>query len=592
MPAGVEALLKGATESLAREHQTLRAMIEEQLSRIEEQRLLLDAQISEMQDKSTEAAPAGGADESPGGGGFFWCCSGHHDDFKQPPPKFTEQQEKELGIHFEDADEAADDDGDEKGMYAHNDFGSFVPDEGQGPKHDVVRHVSMGGGLNEFNDRLHKKTKAKEAEHDSCLGKFITSRPFVIFLAAIIFLDQGLTVYSANKIMRDRTSISDLTWLTVLEIIITSVYTLELVLKLVVHRIWYFRGPNAIWNVFDGALVMYTLVNLVAHKSEVDLTFLRSLRVLRIGKVLRALRVFQALSIVEDLQTMVDSLINCFPKFLWSIVLLAFILYIFALVFTQTAAAYVLNQDDLQSDEMAKVLADLDEFFGSVEVSLFSLYKVISFGIGWTKLKDAIEPTGVLGQVFLVFFHVFWNIAVANIVTTFFLSRVIKFTQPGPREKMKQSLLQNAIDSKELTDLFNGFSEGMGCTEMSANDLAKCTRDPKVHEFFAIRGIEIRDEEVFAKLVTDKVEQQKVNEQLGASGKTQIERCAECCCNLQGHASTLDLYSLGYELKKFHANRQEKMDSLVQNMQKMVDKFGLNKEAGHSRGLPFKVAKR
>jgi hypothetical protein len=400
-------------------------------------------------------------------------------------------------------------------------------------------------------------------------------------MSLVIFLDQGLTCYTANKIMRDRADISDLEWLRALELVITAVYTLEMVLKLVVHRIWYFRGPNAVWNIFDGTLVAYALVNLGIDQSEVDLTFLRSLRVLRVGKVLRAVRVFQALSIVEDLQTMVDSLINCFPKFLWSIVLLAFILYIFALVFTQTAAAYVLGHGD-QLD--IHVVADLDEFFGSVEVSLFSLYKVISFGIGWTTLKDAIEPTGLLGQVMLVFFHVFWNIAVANIVTTFFLSRVIKFTQPGPREKMKQSLLQNAIDSKELTDLFNDFSEGMGCTEMSANELAKCTLNTKVHEFFAIRGIQIRDEKVFAKLVTDKVANEKLNQQ---TGKTQIERCAECCCDLQGHATTLDLYSLGYELKQFHANRQEKMDSLVQNVQKLADKFGLNKEAGHSRRMPF-----
>jgi hypothetical protein len=289
---------------------------------------------------------------------------------------------------------------------------------------------------------------------------------------------------------------------------------------------------------FDLLVVGYGLIETFFRDSGVDLSFLRSLRVLKVAK---AMKVFRGLSFVDDLRIMIDSLLGCIFKFMWSCVMIAFIMYIFALLFVQSASRYLIEKgDNVDGHEEAL----LTENLGSVEAGLFTLYKVISGATGWFTLYEVVKPTGIVASLTMVFFKSFWMIAVMNIVTTVFLGSVMKYATPSLREQLKAKLKQNHVDAKELTALFKDF-DADGSTHMSAEELSSCASNQEVHDFFAMRGLDIKDSALFTAMLLERVEKVMAE---SSEETTQIELLAEECFKLRGAATTLDVELLGYRL--------------------------------------------
>jgi len=217
-------------------------------------------------------------------------------------------------------------------------------------------------------------------------------------------------------------------FMNVADISFLAFYSTELVLKVVVHRLYFFCNIDMKWNLFDLALIVLAGVDLIMSsfgaEGTVDMTFMRSFRLLKLSKVLR---MFRVLRFFADLRLMLDCVAGSFLSLLWCFVILGFFWIIFALLFVQGIAGYMIEKgSSLTKDEKTTIL----DSFGSVQVAIFTLFQAISGGSDWKGFYDIVSRVGSLNAALFVFYIIFFIFAICNIVTSIFIDKAMKLAQP------------------------------------------------------------------------------------------------------------------------------------------------------------------
>lgn len=164
-------------------------------------------------------------------------------------------------------------------------------------------------------------------------------------------------------------------------------------MKLAVHRWYLFVGPDMSWNIFDFILVVlaiYEEVLLLVTTLEdstgpgTSVTFLRSMRVLKVAKITRTIRLMR---VFASLRMILNSLLGSLYSLFWSIAMLVLIFFLFAMIFVQRASLA------LQDGEVPNAEAVLEQF-GSVELAMLSLYASITGGDDWNNYYTTLLGTG------------------------------------------------------------------------------------------------------------------------------------------------------------------------------------------------------
>lgn len=135
---------------------------------------------------------------------------------------------------------------------------------------------------------------------------------------------------------------------------ILAVFVVEIVARLIVHRLAFFKDP---WSVFDFLVVMIALLPATG-----------SLSVLR---ALRVLRVLRLITILPSLRRVVAGLITALPGMGSITLLLAIIFYVFAVMATKLFGA------------------DFEELFGTLGASAFTLFQIMTLE-GWA--NEIVRP--------------------------------------------------------------------------------------------------------------------------------------------------------------------------------------------------------
>lgn len=164
---------------------------------------------------------------------------------------------------------------------------------------------------------------------------------------------------------------------TLIEFAFVSFYMVELCMKLVVHRTYFFTNVDSRFNIFDLALVLTSSVELVGtlvvQTTSVNLSFLRVMRLLRIVKILR---LFRLLRFFHDLRLMMDCMMGSIVSLTWAVVMVGCILYIFAIVILQLITVHFKDPNlraTLAPDDRADILLR----FNSVSAALLTLFQAI-----------------------------------------------------------------------------------------------------------------------------------------------------------------------------------------------------------------------
>ena len=124
---------------------------------------------------------------------------------------------------------------------------------------------------------------------------------------------------------------------------ILGVFVVEILLKMLVKRLRFFREP---WNIFDFIVVGIGLV-----PATNGLSVLRALRIIR---------VFRLVSVVPSMRRVVQALLQAIPGMASVVMLLALVYYVFAVMATKLFGAA------------------FEDWFGTVGASMYSLFQIMT----------------------------------------------------------------------------------------------------------------------------------------------------------------------------------------------------------------------
>jgi hypothetical protein len=323
--------------------------------------------------------------------------------------------------------------------------------------------------------------------------------------------------------------------------VITCTFTFcffsELVIRLVAEGGAFFCGPNVLWNVLDTVVVSVALIELgldiVSNISgQSSLTTLRILRIVRITRLIRILRVARIIRFVRALRTLVHSIASTRTRLVWALTLLGLIIYVFAIVFTQGTQDALLNEDHQLS---AEDVAAIEEYWSSVPVSMFTLFKAISNGVSWDAVVRPLGSITAFWAFVFTFYVVFSVFAVLNVMTGVFCQSAIE-SAAWDQELVVQAHIQNRssyIDrAKQLFRKIDDDDSGA----ITFQELEAGLADPKVQTWLESLGVDLNDAWTLFKLMD--------HDQLHL---IDIGKFVAGCLRLNGPARSVDLAVLMFE---------------------------------------------
>lgn len=376
-----------------------------------------------------------------------------------------------------------------------------------------------------------------EPERDSRLARVIHSTQFESFTGAVIGLNSLFIGYtSQHNIEQWEDPNND--FIATTELLFTAFYTMELLSKMLVHRLFFFFNKDNAWNIFDTILVaqgLYDLVMsmLVGEDDTPNLLFLRLLRLFKLVKIFRMLRVMRFFT---ELRVILFSVIQSMRSLMWAGFMLIIIEYIFALVFMHAVANYLPTED---RDE--QVVDRLMDTWGTVYKSMVSLYKATTGGTDWETIGDPIQYTGEVYYVIFLMHVGFLLFAVLNILTGVFLNDAAKASERDMMNVTLEAREQEEEDLRALKLLFRHIDQD-GNGKITLDEFVDSLEQEEVQGYFSMLHIDATDAVGFFKLLT----------QITEDNSVEYEAFVESCAKLQGEARRADVQILSWEIKQIH----------------------------------------
>jgi len=320
----------------------------------------------------------------------------------------------------------------------------------------------------------------------------------------------------------------------VAENIFEALYALEVLLRLVVHRMFFFLGQDKWWNTFDLCLSLSAIASnlMVSFATQMDPLLFRLVRVVRVStKVFKFANLSRYLS---DLRLMLNAFLHSLLALSWGVFFLAGFILFYALLLCQQMA-FSIADPSMNFDPAAKLA--IHKNFGSVPLACFTLLKSISGGVDWGDTYAIVRKTGQFNAMaFLSYIILAW-LSLSNIISSIFLEKVMHLARPDTRARAIQQLQDNLESAREMCELFQTICDGS--ETISPEILNVCLRDIRVVALFEAQGLEITDINTFMELLV----------RIEGAQSIHIESFVTSCLSLRGYARSIDLLAMKHRLR-------------------------------------------
>mmetsp|Transcript_844 Transcript_844/g.2352 ORF Transcript_844/g.2352 Transcript_844/m.2352 type:complete len:612 (+) Transcript_844:58-1893(+) len=408
----------------------------------------------------------------------------------------------------------------------------------------------------------------EEPEPSGCLGRFIRSPTFELMTLSMIIINGALTVYLTDRHARlalenptELGSYESLeNWDAWIQNTFALYFTVEVMLKLWVHKFYFFCNADWLWNAFDLLTITVTLIELAMvlvrgdSDESSDLVFLRTLRVFR---ATRALRVLRALHFVRNLRQLMECMVSSLSQVFWCMVLLVFLTGVFATFLLQNATAFWMEEGGSpHNDEQEADLVNLRAGFGSMGAAMFSLFQATTGGDDWGKMYHLLTYTGPANPIIFLLYILFFIIAAWNIVTSLFIEKALALAQPDLDSQVLEKRRKDIADAKDLMGLMKAMDDSNSGT-ISLDAFKMFLDQPRFRAFFEIRNIDIRDMEMFFRMLRTVTDNDEIKLDMLVNG----------LLRMRGVATNIDLQMLQFQFQ-IQSDAQVKS---IQSISQMLD---------------------
>jgi len=314
-------------------------------------------------------------------------------------------------------------------------------------------------------------------------------------------------------------------------------------MRIVVNRRSFLFGQDKWWNLVDVVVVLASLIQIFLEFQQADKTFFRFAQMFRVVRVFRIIRAFRFL---QDLKTLVHSIVSTMQQLFWTIALILMLLYVFAIIFTEATTASGLqllaeqgtwpcNENDIDEDSCL-----LQNLYGDLFVSMLTLYMSITGGMDWSDAFNPLHGLAALAPVFAMLFVVFvtfTTLAVMTVVTALFCQSAIDGAANQREVQMQKFEEQQEMYSRQLGDVFKVIDvDGSGDLTMDEFEIG--VMNPRVQTFFESMELSIQEARLLFNLLRS-----------GEDTAIDIDDFIEGCLQLRGSARNFDVALLRYECR-------------------------------------------
>jgi len=274
-------------------------------------------------------------------------------------------------------------------------------------------------------------------------------------------------------------------------------------LKLLVDPVYWARGPDRYWNYFDCFLMISGTLQIIL---KIKSAGAYALRVLRAGRIMRIAPIIKTKPFFKELRQMLNGVGACLRGLLWAGVLLTVVMYLFGIVFLGAVTTYI--QDNREDTEAAE---EMRLYFGSVPITLKSLFMAISGGSDWTTVSDPLER--IWTGYGLIFISYIWVVCygMMNVMTGVFVDMAMNAAQKDAqsiREQEDKETKKMMQDARELFREYAGAekkSQGPnGLLYLSVTSFEEHIEAPAVVGYFEALGMDTEEAlEFFTHLAED-----------------------------------------------------------------------------------------
>lgn len=417
--------------------------------------------------------------------------------------------------------------------------------EDQAPKEvlDKIEEIKAETAMIERAHRRHSgKKNSKPNREDVPPGSlqakllcFVESAVFDCACASMIILNSVLIGYSVELKTIDYNK--EVPYLEQSGHLFSLFFLIELSLRMAAQGKYYFHSDNRPWNFFDIVLVAYSVVDFIMFNTEINTQsgFHSNMKTVKMFRILRVFRVFR---FCRELSMLALMIVDSIRSLIWALIMLAVIIYVFAIFFTQGATDYK-QEKGVDADP------DVDKWFGSLLRTIYSLVLSMLGGVSWYEVSD---PLLVIHwtQVALFFFYITFTIlAVLNIITGVFVDNAVE-TAGTQREFLVQKEMEiKEKYVKEMHDFFMEMDQDSSGT-VTLDEVKEYFEDLRVQSYFQALGIDPQDTERLFHLIDD-----------DGSGEISVDEFLDGCLRLKGSARSIDVHALMYECKRLQTRQDE-----------------------------------
>lgn len=316
----------------------------------------------------------------------------------------------------------------------------------------------------------------------------------------------------------------------IISLLYTVLFTVELLLRFVAGPISFFCSATYLWNLLDFAIVAVSLVELAlsAMQGAGGANQLTYVRIIRMARTVRIFRIMRVLKDFASLRILLYCVLSTLRSLIWTLLLLAIIMYIFGIMFTQAATDHILRSP---GDDEVRL------YWGALWRSSYTLFKAVTGGVSWQDVSTPLGRVhGIMETIFICFIS-FTYFAVLNVVTGVFCQSAIESANHDKDMVVQAQMANKQMYKEQLEDVFKSIDQdNTGVVTFGMFEEALLNEDTQLKVYLDSMGITPDDAwNLFRLLDTDE------------SDDIEMEEFVAACLRLRGSARAVDSHLLMYE---------------------------------------------
>lgn len=262
----------------------------------------------------------------------------------------------------------------------------------------------------------------------------------------------------------------------------------------------------------------------------------------------------------RELRLVLNSILGSMKSMFWAGVLITTVSFIFGLCFLQATTEH-LREKGVDWSNPSTV--QLTTYWGSVAISMYSLYKAALGGVDWETMAKSLQDVGgTFFFLFLVYIGFFFCV-ITNTLTSLFVEATMINAEKDQQQIIQAELDQKGVYIGKLRKVFMKMSSKDG-ESVSLDAFLSHMEEPDMVYFAATIGIEVVDLKQFFTVLSS-----------GGRRLVDLETFVVGCIKLKGWAKSMDLMDMSLGLKQETADLSRSIRRVDRKIDKVAAALGV-----------------